>query len=82
MNDYFTQPSDQRHIFVLFGLGGSGKSEISRKFVELAQKSEPRRCVSGCQENGSVYTSLQLNNLFAIIDSLKSSMLMQLMKEH
>ena len=47
MNDCFIQPSDQRHIFVLFGLGGSGKSEISRKFVQDAQRSDPKRYASG-----------------------------------
>lgn len=43
MHRYFARPSRLRRIFVLFGLGGSGKSEISRKFVEEAQESESRR---------------------------------------
>lgn len=33
----------KRRIFVLFGLGGSGKSEISRKFVEMSQEDEVNR---------------------------------------
>lgn len=46
MHKYFSEPSKLRRVFVLYGLGGSGKSEISRKFVEVAQESEPKRCIS------------------------------------
>lgn len=43
MVQYFSGKSDRRRIFALYGLGGSGKSEISRKFVELAQNGEQKR---------------------------------------
>ncbi|QRV99875.1 nephrocystin-3 protein [Ceratobasidium sp. AG-Ba] len=34
MEDYFTEESNSRHVFVLHGLGGSGKTQIALKFVE------------------------------------------------
>lgn len=43
INKYFTGPSKWHRIFVLFGLGGSGKSEISRMFVQISQENEPKR---------------------------------------
>lgn len=45
MHQYFSTKSEQGHIFVLHGLGGSGKSEISRRFVQIAQNSEPKRYI-------------------------------------
>ncbi|KAK7037905.1 P-loop containing nucleoside triphosphate hydrolase protein [Favolaschia claudopus] len=37
MHQLFNQNQGSRHIFVLHGLGGSGKSQIALKFVEEAQ---------------------------------------------
>jgi hypothetical protein len=37
MHAYFSSDIGKRHIFVLYGLGGVGKSEISRKFIEECQ---------------------------------------------
>lgn len=43
MQEYFAGTSELPRIFALYGLGGSGKSEISRKFVHVTQKNEPKR---------------------------------------
>lgn len=46
MHAYFSSDIGKRHIFVLHGLGGVGKSEISRKFIEESQVGvKPSRCV-------------------------------------
>ncbi|KAK7023014.1 hypothetical protein R3P38DRAFT_2709411 [Favolaschia claudopus] len=37
MHQLFSQNQGSRHIFVLHGLGGSGKSQVALKFVEEAQ---------------------------------------------
>jgi len=37
MHGYFSSNVGRRHVFVLHGLGGSGKSQISFKFVEECQ---------------------------------------------
>ncbi|KAG9074011.1 hypothetical protein FS749_014471, partial [Ceratobasidium sp. UAMH 11750] len=34
MLEYFTKPSDVQHSFVLYGLGGSGKTQIARMFIK------------------------------------------------
>jgi hypothetical protein len=34
MHDFFSQDLRQQHIYVLYGLGGAGKSQISLKFIE------------------------------------------------
>ncbi|KAG9073987.1 hypothetical protein FS749_014503, partial [Ceratobasidium sp. UAMH 11750] len=34
MHEYFTKPSDMQHSFVLYGLGGSGKTQIARMFIK------------------------------------------------
>ncbi|KAJ7438751.1 hypothetical protein FB451DRAFT_1378124 [Mycena latifolia] len=36
MSEYFNTSIGRRHIFLLHGLGGSGKSQIAFKFVELS----------------------------------------------
>lgn len=43
MHNYFAEQSKLSKIFVLYGLGGSGKSEISRQFVACAQENKPKR---------------------------------------
>ena len=37
MRAYFSSQSRPRHVFVLYGLGGSGKSQIAYKFIEEFQ---------------------------------------------
>src|ERR1700722_2273572 len=37
MRKYFSTNSGKRHVFVLHGLGGAGKSQIAFKFVEECQ---------------------------------------------
>ncbi|KAK7039318.1 FabD/lysophospholipase-like protein [Favolaschia claudopus] len=37
MHQFFGQNQGSRHIFVLYGLGGSGKSQLALKFVQEAQ---------------------------------------------
>ncbi|KAF8586138.1 FabD/lysophospholipase-like protein [Ramaria rubella] len=37
MHGYFSNDIGKRHIFVLYGLGGAGKSQIAYKFVEISQ---------------------------------------------
>ena len=44
MRAYFSDNVGRRHVFVLHGLGGAGKSQISFKFVEECQvDAEPSR---------------------------------------
>ena len=37
MHAYFFHDIGKRHVFVLYGLGGAGKSQISFKFIEECQ---------------------------------------------
>ena len=37
MHAYFSHDVGKRHVFVLYGLGGAGKSQISFKFIEECQ---------------------------------------------
>ena len=37
MRDFFFDGSQKRHVFVLHGLGGAGKTQIALKFVEICQ---------------------------------------------
>ena len=37
MQEYFFNGSRNQHIFVLYGLGGAGKTQIAFKFVEMCQ---------------------------------------------
>ncbi|KAJ7149985.1 hypothetical protein C8R46DRAFT_506699 [Mycena filopes] len=34
MQEYFTQNSNRQHIYVLYGLGGAGKTQIALKFIQ------------------------------------------------
>ncbi|KAJ7105326.1 acyl transferase/acyl hydrolase/lysophospholipase [Mycena epipterygia] len=45
MTTYFNTAMGQRHIFLLHGLGGAGKSQIAFKYVEMSTFPEPR-CTS------------------------------------
>jgi hypothetical protein len=43
MDEYFSRDIGERHIYVLHGLGGSGKTQISLKFLAMTNKySTPR----------------------------------------
>ena len=37
MHTYFSSDIGKRHIFVLYGLGGAGKSQIAYKFIDESQ---------------------------------------------
>ena len=37
MREYFFNDLGQQHVFVLYGLGGAGKSQIAFKFVNTCQ---------------------------------------------
>ncbi|KAJ7106915.1 hypothetical protein C8R44DRAFT_987105 [Mycena epipterygia] len=34
MHQYFSQPTGKQHIYLLYGLGGAGKTQIALKFIE------------------------------------------------
>ncbi|KAJ7827110.1 hypothetical protein B0H14DRAFT_3144690 [Mycena olivaceomarginata] len=43
MGEYFSKDIGRRHVYVLYGLGGSGKTQIALKFLDTAnQQSTPR----------------------------------------
>ncbi|KAJ7448171.1 hypothetical protein FB451DRAFT_1053977 [Mycena latifolia] len=44
MTQYFNTGIGRRHIFLLHGLGGSGKSQIAFKFVEESTSLPVSRC--------------------------------------
>ena len=43
MHQYFSRDIGQRHTYVLYGLGGSGKTQIALKFLEVAENLQPPR---------------------------------------
>ncbi|KAJ7627223.1 hypothetical protein FB45DRAFT_58845 [Roridomyces roridus] len=43
MTQYFSKGIGERHIYVLHGLGGSGKTQIALKFLDIANRSMPPR---------------------------------------
>jgi hypothetical protein len=46
MREYFSSNLGKRHVFVLHGLGGTGKSQISLKLIEECQvDTKPSRYV-------------------------------------
>ncbi|KAF8176817.1 hypothetical protein K438DRAFT_1681728 [Mycena galopus ATCC 62051] len=38
MNEYFSRDIGARHVYVLYGLGGSGKTQIALKFLEMRRQ--------------------------------------------
>jgi hypothetical protein len=47
MHEYFSSDIGKRHVFVLHGLGGTGKSQITLKFIEECQvDTNPSRYVT------------------------------------
>ena len=51
MQTYFSSNSGKRHVFVLYGLGGSGKSQIAFEFVKICQiDTKPSRYATSLQQ--------------------------------
>ena len=48
MRDCFFDDSRKRHVIVLHGLRGAGKTQIALRFVEICQDRAVLRCVSHC----------------------------------
>jgi hypothetical protein len=42
IDECFSNDTGGRHVYVLYGLGGSGKTQIALKFLDLANKPNPR----------------------------------------
>ena len=45
MQEFFFNGSRKRHVFVLYGLGGAGKTQIALKFIEICQSETLPRSV-------------------------------------
>ena len=45
MHECFSNDSQDQHMFVLYGLGGAGKTQVALKFVEMCQKETVPRWV-------------------------------------
>ncbi|KAJ7888011.1 hypothetical protein B0H13DRAFT_2277448 [Mycena leptocephala] len=43
MDEYFSKDIGERHIYVLHGLGGSGKTQIALKFLEMTNRHQASR---------------------------------------
>ncbi|KAF7345907.1 FabD/lysophospholipase-like protein [Mycena venus] len=43
MEEYFSRAHGQRHIYVLYGLGGSGKTQIALKFLDMMNRYQTPR---------------------------------------
>jgi Cdc6-like AAA superfamily ATPase len=43
MAKYFSADPGQRHTYVLYGLGGSGKTQIALKFLDMMNRYQTRR---------------------------------------
>ncbi|KAJ6499503.1 hypothetical protein DFH09DRAFT_1289964 [Mycena vulgaris] len=43
MDEYFSTAIGERHIYVLYGLGGSGKSQIGLKFLDMTNRHQTPR---------------------------------------
>ncbi|KAJ7354595.1 hypothetical protein DFH08DRAFT_773846 [Mycena albidolilacea] len=41
MKEYFSNDTGERHLYVLHGLGGSGKTQIALKFLDMTNKPNP-----------------------------------------
>ena len=59
MEEFFFDDSLKKHVFVLYGLGGAGKTQIALKFVEICQHKTVPRSVSRCF---SIFGSVLLNS--------------------
>ena len=45
MREFFFNGSQKQHVFVLYGLGGAGKTQIALKFIEICQNETVPRSV-------------------------------------
>jgi hypothetical protein len=43
MDEYFSRDIGERHIYVLHGLGGSGKTQIGLKFLDMTNRHQAPR---------------------------------------
>jgi hypothetical protein len=43
MDEYFSKDIGERHIYVLHGLGGSGKTQIGLKFLDMISRHQAPR---------------------------------------
>jgi Cdc6-like AAA superfamily ATPase len=46
MDACFSNDTGERHVYVLHGLGGSGKTQIALKFLDMTNKQNPRCGIS------------------------------------
>ncbi|KAJ7795198.1 hypothetical protein B0H14DRAFT_2920693 [Mycena olivaceomarginata] len=46
MDDYFSKDIGKRHVYVLHGLGGSGKTQIALKFLDITNQHPTPRSLS------------------------------------
>jgi hypothetical protein len=54
MHAYFSSNIGMCHVFVLYGLGGAGKSQIAYKFVDMCTRdTETKRCVMSFHSIGA-----------------------------
>ncbi|HXP49251.1 MAG TPA: tetratricopeptide repeat protein, partial [Bacteroidia bacterium] len=54
MHAYFSSNIGMRHVFVLYGLGGAGKSQIAYKFVDMCTRdTETKQCVMSFHSIGA-----------------------------
>ena len=59
MEEFFFDDSLKKHVFVLYGLGGAGKTQTALKFVEICQHKTVPRSVS---HSFSIFGSVLLNS--------------------
>lgn len=48
MREYFVGESKKQRVFVLYGLGGAGKTQIALRFVEICQDDSVPKSVLHC----------------------------------
>jgi hypothetical protein len=71
MRAYFSGNIGKRHVFVLHGLGGAGKSQISFKFVEECQvDAETSRCAAYVRQIHILATDTLRSALSKVFGSL------------
>ena len=70
MENYFSNGKRTQHVFVLYGLGGGGKSQTAFKFVDQSQfQTEPSRCVYFrlCERRLRTTTDAYLLHSFSVV---------------
>jgi RecA-family ATPase len=38
MNEYFSEDLGKQHVFLLYGLGGAGKTQIALKYIQASSR--------------------------------------------